>query len=253
VDDDVSQRYRGYQSGPVFGLGGPIPPGVRIILIANAAAFAVFNVLLRTVLPDVWEWLALSSWGVLHGRIWQVATYMFLHGSFLHLFWNMFVVFMFGSAVEQAWGKTALLRYYFVTGIGSGLAWTAVQLGSPVPTVGASGAVYALLLAFAMIYPNSTILLFFVIPVKTKYFVAFLIGSAALFTTLNVQDGTAHLIHLAGPAIGWLYVTRRLDFGAITERYRRWRMRRRLSVIDYRELMKFDDEDDKPGGRNREV
>lgn len=245
------RRSGGYQGGPVFGLGGAIPPGVRLILIANALAFVIFNIFLSRAWPAILDWLALSSWGVLHGRIWQVATYLFLHGSFMHLFWNMFVVFMFGTSVERVWGKQAFLRYYLVTGIGSGVAWTIFQLGSGVPTVGASGAVYAILLAFGLLFPNSTILLFFVLPVKTKYFVAFVIGLAALFTMLNVQDGTAHLIHLAGPLVGYLYVTRRIDFRPLIRRYRRWRMRKRLSVIDYRELMKFDDEDDRPGGRNR--
>lgn len=245
------RRPGGYQSGPVFGLGGAIPPAVRLILVANVLAYFLFNVLLASQFGRVLDWLALSSSGVLHGRVWQVGTYMFLHGSFLHLFWNMFVVWMFGSQVERVWGKEAFLRYYLITGIGSGLAWTIFQLGSQVPTIGASGAVYAVLLAFGMLFPNSTILLFFVLPVKTKYFVAFTIGTAALFSMLNVQDGTAHLIHLAGPVIGYLYVTRRIDFRPLLKRYRRWRMRKRLSVIDYRELMKFDDEDDRPGGRNR--
>lgn len=235
----------------MFGFVWPPTPGVQLILIANAVVFLVFNVLLGRVLPVAWEWLALSSWGVLHGRVWQVATYMFLHGSFLHLFWNMLAVYFFGPSVEAVWGKSALLRYWLVTGIGSGIAWTIFQHGSHVPTIGASGAVYAVILAFGMLYPNSTVLVMFVLPVKAKYFVAGIIGLAAIYTVRNAQDGTAHLIHLAGPAVGWLYATGRLNVGGIADRYRRWRMRRRLSVIDYRELMKFDD-DDRPGGRNRE-
>jgi len=241
----------GHGSGPVFGLGGAIPPGVRLILIVNAGVFLVFNLLLQGLRPFVYDWLALTSSGVLHGKIWQVATYMFLHGDFFHLFWNMFVVFMFGGAVEKAWGREAFLRYFLITGIGSGIVWTVFQLGGTIPTIGASGAVYAILLAFGMLYPNSTILLFFILPVKTKYFVAFMIGTAALFSMQNQHDGTAHLIHLAGAVIGYFYIKKRLDFSPLVDRYRRWRMRRKLSVIDYRELMKFDDEKDRPGGQNR--
>ncbi len=238
----------------MFGFGNPIPPGVRLLLVANAAAFVFFNLLLGTSWGANPAWLPLSSWGVLHGRVWQLVTYLFLHGSLAHFFFNMLYLFMFGGVVERTWGTRAFLRYYFITGIGAGIVWTLAHLGQPfpVPTVGASGAIYAMLLAFAMLFPNSRVLLFFILPVRAKYLVAVLIGLEIVY--LGQADGVAHLIHLAGAAIGYFLIKGKIALGLrpLYDRYRRWRTRRRLSVIDYRELMKLDDEnEDLPGGEGR--
>lgn len=237
----------------MFSLGGPIPEGVRLLLILNGAVFVIFHWLLGSS-PGIRDWLALSSDGVLHGKIWQLGTYLFFHHNFTHLFFNMFYLFMFGGMVERAWGRRAFLQYYFVTGIGAGIVWTLVHLGSPIVTLGASGAIYALLLAFGVLFPNSTVLLFFIIPIRAKYLVAMLIGVELLYLMSTTQDGVAHLVHLAGAAIGYLYIRHgggRFEFPSVVDKVRRWRMRRRLQVIDYRDLMKFHDADDRPGGKGK--
>jgi len=224
--------------------------------MVNVGAFLLFNLILGLggrPGPLALDWLALSSWGVLHGRLWELVTYMFLHGGFFHLLINMLYLFMFGSSLERAWGRRFFFKYYMVTGVGAALVWVLVQHGSRVPTLGASGAVFAILLAFGMMYPNSTLLLFFVLPVKAKYLVAALIGFEVIYAVQSLDDGIAHLIHLAGAGIGYIYLRHArgsgVSFPSPLKRFRRWRMRRRLQVIDYRELMKFDDEDDRPTGK----
>jgi membrane associated rhomboid family serine protease len=232
---------------PAFGFGASVTSGVQMLLILNGLAFVVFNVILsRSRLPAL-EWLALSSDGVLHGRVWQLGTYLFLHGDFMHLLFNMFYLYMFGGALEQTWGRRRFLEYYFITGVGAGLVWTLVRWGNPVPTLGASGSVYAILLAFGILFAETTMLLFFIIPMKAKYLVGGLILLEAVYLATNAADGVAHLIHLAGAGIGYLLLRRGSGLPSVSSRYRRWRTKRRLQVIDYRELLKFDD--DQRGGR----
>jgi membrane associated rhomboid family serine protease len=246
------RRYDTTERGPVFGLGSPITPGVRTLLIANAATYVLFNLVLASTYPVITDWLGLSSRHVLHGRVWQLVTYLFLHGTFMHLLLNMFYLYMFGGIVERAWGTDRFLRYFFITGVGAGIVWTLLRFNSDVPTIGASGSVYAVLLAFGVLFPNSTVLFMFLFPMRAKWLVALFIGIEVIYLVNSANDGVAHLIHLAGAAIGYYDIRRGIRFGSPIERIRRWRTRRRLSVIDYRELLKFDDErDDYPRGRGR--
>jgi len=226
---------------------------VRLLLILNGLAFVVFNLILARSHHVTMDWFALSSYGVLHGRIWQLGTYLFLHGNFMHLLFNMLYLYMFGGALEQTWGQRRFLEYYFLTGIGAGLVWTLARWGNPIPTVGASGSVYAILLAFGILFAEATMLIFFILPMKAKYAVAGLILIEVVYLASNAMDGVAHLIHLAGAAIGYLLLRRGTGLPNISTRYRRWRMRRKLQVIDYRELLKFDDDQRGagPGGRTR--
>ena len=163
----------------------------------------------------------------------QLITYMFMHGGFSHIFFNMFAVFMFGTVLERTWGPKRFLFYYIACGIGAGLIQEGVQyiqyvtelshyaqvnIGTGVipmeeylnmmTTVGASGAVYAILLAFGMLFPNVPLYLMFVpIPIKAKYFVIFY-GLAEL--TMGVAnfrgDSVAHFAHLGGMLFGYLLI-----------------------------------------------
>ncbi|MEE9162786.1 MAG: rhomboid family intramembrane serine protease [Candidatus Neomarinimicrobiota bacterium] len=139
--------------------------------------------------------------------VWQPFTYMFLHAGFWHVAMNMFVLWMFGSVLEREWGGAAFLRYYFLTGAGAGLVTVLFGLNSTIPVVGASGAVYGVLLAYGLAYPDRELLIFpFMIPVKAKYFVGFMAVMAFL---LSIQPGgstVAHLTHLSGMVIGWFYL-----------------------------------------------
>lgn len=138
--------------------------------------------------------------------IWQPFTYMFLHGGFWHVALNMFVLWMFGSELEREWGSSAFLRYYFITGIGAGLVTMLFSLGSTDVVVGASGAIYGVLVAYGLAYPDRYVYLYFMFPVKVKYFVGFLAIIAFLASFQQGLSTVSHLTHLSGMVIGVIYL-----------------------------------------------
>lgn len=138
---------------------------------------------------------------------WQLVTYGFLHGGFGHLFFNMFALWMFGVQIENAWGSRRFAIYYFACVIGAGLLQMLVIWGEPVPTLGASGGVFGILLAFGMMYPNQYIMLLFPpIPLKAKWLVI-IYGAIELFAGITgTQAGVAHFAHLGGMLFGFLLI-----------------------------------------------
>jgi len=144
-------------------------------------------------------------------KIWQPITYMFFHGDIWHVLINMFVLWMFGSELERAWGKKNFLRFYFITGVGSGLGTMLFGLQSMVPIVGASGAVYGVLLAYGVMFPNRTVYLYGIIPIKSIWFVIG-IGVIAFFSSFNNFTNISHLTHLFGMIIGYIYLKRPVHF-----------------------------------------
>jgi len=146
-----------------------------------------------------------------NGYVWQFFSYMFLHGGFMHLFLNMYALLIFGIPLEQAWGTKRFLVYYFFTGVGAGLTIFVFNgfvhgFSWMVPTIGASGAVFGLLLAFGVVFPNTEIFLFFALPIKAKYLVV-LYGLFTLSALLSPEtDGNiSHAGHLGGLIFGILY------------------------------------------------
>jgi membrane associated rhomboid family serine protease len=208
-------------------------PVVYNLLIANVVAY------LATMLLDTNEMYALFALfpvGSPFFELWQPVTYMFLHGGFSHLFFNMFALWMFGRGLEMELGSKRFAIYYFVCGIGAAL----VQLGMAevdimnmesqraiwnymlTPTVGASGAVFGLLLAFGMMHPNATIMLLIPpIPMKAKWFVVVYGVIELLLIVFQSQDGIAHFAHLGGMFWGWLLMLwwQRRDRNRNTEYY----------------------------------
>jgi membrane associated rhomboid family serine protease len=141
--------------------------------------------------------------------VWQLFTYMFLHGGFIHLFLNMYALLIFGIPVEQAWGGRRFLVYYFFTGLGAGITIMIVNtiLGDvTTPTIGASGAVFGLLLAFGMLFPDAEILLFFFIPMRAKFLVL-LYGGIELYSLYSsgAQSPISHAGHLGGIIFGLVF------------------------------------------------
>ena len=181
------------------------PPVVKNLMILNALIW-----LAGLLLPQVDE--VLIGYGALYNVLspnfysWQVVTYMFLHGSFSHLFFNMFAMWMFGRTLEYDLGSKRFLTYYMVCGIGAGLIQMLVCLltGSDVQTVGASGAVFGILLSFGMLHPNNVIMLMFPpIPLKAKWFVI-IYGALELMYGVRGGDSIAHFAHLGGMLWGFL-------------------------------------------------
>ncbi len=138
--------------------------------------------------------------------VWQPFTYLFFHGGVWHVLINMFVLWMFGSELERHWGKRDFLKYYFLTGVGAGIVTILFNYNSKIPVVGASGAIYGILLAYGLMFPNRYVYIYFLLPIKVKYFVIF-VGIMAFFSSLNPQySNISHLTHLSGMAIGYLYL-----------------------------------------------
>ena len=147
-------------------------------------------------------------------KIWQPFTYMFFHGDIWHVLINMFVLWMFGSELERVWGKKNFLRFYFITGVGSGLGTMLFGLQSTIPIVGASGAIYGVLLAYGLMFPNRTVYLYGIIPIKSIWFVIG-IGVIAFFSSFNNFTNISHLTHLFGMIIGYLYLKRPIHFRSL--------------------------------------
>ncbi|HEY2558927.1 MAG TPA: rhomboid family intramembrane serine protease [Caldimonas sp.] len=179
----------------------PLLPVTQALLLANVAIFFLGEL----VDPGLLGPFAL--WPVNHGFWpWQIVSYSFLHGNFNHLFFNMLGLWMFGSELEHVWGQKRFLQFYTASVIAAGLTQLVVDwlLGAMAPTIGASGGLFGLLLAFAMLFPNRTILLFFVIPMKAKWLVA-LYGVLELYQGVYVlNSGVAHFAHLGGMLGGLL-------------------------------------------------
>ncbi len=214
-----------------LGFGGKLTPGVKWLLLSNGVVY-----LMQLLAWDAFiNWFGLSSQMILHKfALWQFFTYMFLHGGFFHLFFNMFVLWIFGCEVERNWGTKAFLKYYFITGLGAGVIGFLFSLGTHSVIIGASGAIYGTMLAFAMMFPERviTLLIFFVLPVsmKTKHLVM-LMAVISIFSGLSnlfgATDGVAHFAHLGGMLVGYLYL--KADWqvqGFFTGLKKKFRMRR---------------------------
>jgi len=167
------------------------------------------------------------------GTLWQFATYLFLHGGVLHLFFNMYSLWVFGRDLENIWGKTGFLRYYFIAGIGAGVVHTLITPFSMVPTLGASGAVMGVLAAFAILFPDReiTLLVFFLFPVRMRArTLALIFAGLALAGGVSASpDGIAHFAHLGGMLVGILYMKRSTVFSFSPGRdvRRKWRRLKR--------------------------
>jgi membrane associated rhomboid family serine protease len=230
-----SYRSIAYSFGP-----GRVGPAIKWLIWANVIAF-----LIREVFSDyVITYLALAPELVLtRGWIWQIVTYMFLHADVVHLLLNMLTLWMFGTELERLWGTRAFLKYYFLCGIGAGICTILVALlpfdfAANVylrPTVGASGAIYGLLLAYGVIFKDRPIYMWFLFPVPAKWFVI-ITGALVLWSSItDPTGGTAHMAHLGGMIFGYVYLKTGQRGGPWLElkyRYTKWRMNRLRKRFD---------------------
>jgi membrane associated rhomboid family serine protease len=184
-----------------FGPGG-ITRAVKYLLLINVGFF-LLEFMWRSELIYL---LGLTPALVKKGFIWQLVTYMFLHGGLFHILFNMFALWMFGCDIERAWGTREFVKYYFITGVGAGFFTFILSFNSQIPTIGASGAVFGILVAFAMMFPNRLIYVYFLFPVKAKYLVMFFAVIELLASFRYTSDGIGHFAHLGGMVIGYLYI-----------------------------------------------
>ncbi len=182
-----------------------IQSGVRNLIIANFVVFFIQLILSRTNISYLY-FFALIPRQFMKGWIWQGITYMFLHGGFWHIAFNMFVLWMFGRELEYLWGVKEFYKYYFICGVGAAFIYSLFNLNSPIPVVGASGAVFGILLAFGITFPRRKLIIFpLFIPIEARYAVI-LFGGIEFLMLLAGGRGIAHLAHLGGLAVGYLYL-----------------------------------------------
>ena len=216
--------YYSYNNGG--GFLSSIPPAIKNIIIINVL------VMIMTALNEQYM---IANFALFYPtspffKPWQIITHMFMHGGFWHIFFNMYTLFIFGTVLERIWGTKKFLVFYFVTGIGAALLHTGVQFieaqvymsqiadGSQqaaaayqalkyTPTVGASGAIYGVLLGYGMLFPNDVLqLLFPPVALKAKWFVLIFAGIELLTGVFGTHDGVAHFAHLGGMLFGWLMI-----------------------------------------------
>ena len=165
--------------------------------------------LAQRLFPMTTYYLAMIPDAVLHGWVWQVATYMFVHAprNFTHILFNMLGLFIFGIQVERRMGSKEFLLYYFVTGTLAGVISFAVYYFTNTPAIllGASGAVFAVELAFAVFFPDAIIYIWGIIPIRAPILVLGYTALELFFSVTGMQSGVAHLTHLSGFAVGWMY------------------------------------------------
>jgi len=232
---------RGYQTG---GFGPPLtPPVVQHLMIANLVIFV-----LQFTVPQVGEFGPVRPYYVWRfGYLWQPFTYMWLHAGLGHIAMNMFALWMFGSPLALAWGPRRFLRFYLICGVGAGVViatWPYLIMNlSPqallIPTVGASGAIYGVLLAYSLTWPDRQIALLFP-PVSFR--AIWLIPGLFVMTLLFGGGGISHVGHLGGVLMAWIYLrrtghqgTQRLSIRNMKHRWKRYRMRRKLRAVQYEE------------------
>jgi membrane associated rhomboid family serine protease len=174
-------------------------------------------------------------------RIWQLATYMFLHGGVFHILFNMLALWMFGTELERIWGTRYFLKFYFVTGIGAGVL---TVLFSLLPfgfaqeiqhsiIIGASGAIYGLLLAYGMYFPDRPIYMYLVFPIPAKYFVM-IMGALAFYSSIADRSGVASATHLGGLLVAYIFLKsgRIHPISEMKYRYLKWKINRTRAKFD---------------------
>jgi len=223
-----------------FDWRGFITPGVKLLVLICAGVFLA-QTLVEILLPaSATIWLRLQfglvPLGPIPGlRLWQPVTYIFLHGGLGHLLINMLMLWMFGRELELVWGKKKFLNYFFICGVGAGIITILVKVApmlwglrpADIPTIGASGAIFGILIANAILFPDRRIWLFpLPLTIPMRPFVA-VMGAVEVFGTLGAGgDGVSHFCHLGGMLIGWLYLRRGSFLYRVRNEMADWRFER---------------------------
>jgi membrane associated rhomboid family serine protease len=222
-------------------------PAVKVLIITNVIAFLlqVFDRVAGG--PGMVSTFGLRPAAVTQNfYLWQLVTYMFLHdsGQLFHILFNMLGLWMFGSELERTWGTRQFTKFYFICGIGAGILTVLLTPLSNTTTIGASGAIYGVLAAFGILFPNR-IIYWIIFPIPAKWFVLIL-GGMAFFSSLSATgSGVAHVAHLGGMLCGLVYLKGGTLFSDIRYRYDRWRRNRLRRKFDVYYNERRRDEDDR--------
>jgi len=229
---------------PYLSMGG-LPRGVRGLIIANSVVFLLMWLFGGTEAVRLFGSLFALTPADVIGRlyVWQLASYLFLHAGFMHILFNMLPLWFFGRDLEDIWGTRRFVQFYFFCGIGAGVIVVLANylFGNPaIPTVGASGAIYGVMLVAAVLWPDRTVI-FYIFPIKLKYLVMIL-GAMAFFSVRDLNSGVSDIAHLSGMAFGYIFlkipkkrgVNRGSSFGggssfandSLMEKYRAWKLAR---------------------------
>src|ERR1700693_2736046 len=238
----MSTPFRRYPGQP-FNWRGVVTPAIKSLIIACTGVFLAQTVTSLVGGPDAARWI-IERFGLIplaatQGlRVWQPFTYLFLHGGLLHLLLNMLVLWMFGCGVERGWGRQRFLTYYFLCGVGAGLCVVAVNLspllfgqpalaGAEGATIGASGAIFGVLLAAAVLFPDREVWLIpFPMMLPMRVFVL-IMGAIEFFSSLGgAGSGISHLAHLGGMGVGYFYLRRGSFFYSVRNQFTDWKQRR---------------------------
>jgi membrane associated rhomboid family serine protease len=254
-----------YGRGSGSGFGPPVTPQIiKNLLIANGVVF-----ILQMVSPAVWQFGTVSPFDVWYGfEFWRPFTYMWLHSpnSIFHILFNMFALWMFGSQVVMLWGEKRFLKYYLTCGVGAGfliatapmlpiwIGFAEPTMSLGIPTLGASGAVMGVMLAYCFTWPDRTIMLIFPpMPIKAIW----LIPMILVMEFMSGPSNVSHVGHLGGLVVGWIYLVKEgrtpgaPTLEGLKLKYRRYRMRQKIRAVheeDQRERRRQwkDDDDDQP-------
>ncbi len=223
--------------------GSPWTPVVKLLIIINTIVFLSLLIVGDRIHPTfgmTYKNLIFSILGVnpitivKDFTLWQLVTYLFVHDSFYHLLFNMLGLWWFGSDVERTFGSKKFLQYYFFTGVGAGI----VSVFMHTPTIGASGAIYGLLLAYGLLFPDRVLYLYFVIPVKAKYCVI-LFGLIEFIALMGTSSNINHSAHLAGIFFGilwFLYWSKKDVLISKIKDYQKRQRRKRFRVISSQDV-----------------
>jgi membrane associated rhomboid family serine protease len=214
---------------------GGLPPAVKWLLISNVGIYLLQFFMARLDIAGIFSYFALRPVDVVHLMVWQLATYMFLHGGIFHILFNMLALWWFGVDLERTFGTRKFLNFYFFCGVGAGVCVVIAEylFGNPKgATIGSSGAIYGILMAYAVLWPDQIISLFGIFPMKMKWFVA-IIGAIAFLGVFTPGSGVSDVAHLSGLGFGYIYTKARRvrgfrfdPFGMAREQYRAWKLAR---------------------------
>ncbi len=219
-------------SSSEIGFSDYLPTGVKRLLFINLAVFAVCYFGGQAIQRPASIYLALSAVMAVKGvLIYQVFTYMFVHFGIMHVLFNMLGLYFFGVPIEQSWGTRGFIKFYLLCGVVAGLCVLVANMlvgDWGTPTLGASGAIFGVLVAFGIMFPDSIILMFFLFPMKAKYAVIIYVA-VELLTTMGPNTGVSTVAHLGGAAFGYIYLKYRMPsmkLPDIGNAYRQWKLQR---------------------------